>query len=157
MQTKFPVQITPFDYNGYLKLGIISVKLIIDIINHLVELIHEVLPHLISDLLAVLDLLSTHFSVLASRLLQELSFARVVHQLEVALIIVLYLSFTGQNIKLLLHVVCDVDLVLDGGPLLLNLLELGQLLVDLDLLLDLQLLLLLYLLIRSAPLGTELH
>ena len=65
------------------------------------------------------------------------------------------LAFTRQGIKLLLHVVRNIDLVLNGGPLLLNLLQLRQLLVDFDLLLDLLLLLQLYLLLGPASLGTH--
>ena len=68
-----------------------------------------------------------------------------------------HLALAVESLELLFNMLSHVNLVLHSGPLLLDLLQLGQLLVHLDLLLDLQLLLLLYLLIRSAPLGTELH
>ena len=118
---------------------------LIDVIYDLIELVQEVLPHPIPDLLTVLHLLDLsshlHLPILPGRLLEECPLLVIIHQLEVALVVVLDLAFACQGVELLLHVICDIDLVLDSGPLFLDLLQLSQLLVDL--LLPLELLLLL--------------
>ena len=130
---------------------------LIDVINHLIELVHEVLPHLISDLLTVLDLVGLHISVLASCLGNHLLLFWVVDYMDVTVFGHLHLALAMESLKLLFNMLSHVNLVLHSRPLLLDLLQLGQLLVDLDLLLDLQLLLQLDLLIGSAPLSAELH
>ena len=67
----------------------------------------------------------------------------------------LHLALAVESLELFFNMLGHVDLLLNGSPLLLYLLQLGQLLVYLNLLLCLQLLLQLYLLRRPASLGTN--
>ena len=69
-----------------------SIKfIIVYVVHHLVELVHQVLLHIISYMLAVLHLL--HFSILPGRLFEKCPFLLVVHQLEVALVVMFNLAF----------------------------------------------------------------
>jgi hypothetical protein len=64
-----------------------------DVVDHLIELVQEILADPISDLLAVLHLSGLHFPILASGLLEKLPFIGIINKLEVALRVVLDLAF----------------------------------------------------------------
>ena len=69
-----------------------SIKfIIVYVVHHLVELVHKVLLHIISYMLAVLHLL--HFSILSGCFFEKCPFLLVVYQLEVALVIMFNLAF----------------------------------------------------------------